>query len=59
VTLAAPKQGLRAMAAARAVGRLFLADITVPATAYQRLGVSYQTPFGSSSIVELTMLSRD
>jgi NAD(P)H-hydrate epimerase len=53
MTLAAPKTGLAAANAAEAVGRLFLADISVPALVYERLGVSYETPFTRRPVVEL------
>jgi NAD(P)H-hydrate epimerase len=53
LTLAAPKAALAAPAAEAAVGRLYLADISVPALVYQRLGLSWQTPFASGPIVEL------
>jgi NAD(P)H-hydrate epimerase len=53
LTLAAPKTALKAPGAESAVGRLYLADISVPALVYERLGVSWQTPFASASIVEL------
>jgi NAD(P)H-hydrate epimerase len=50
LTLAAPKT---ALAGAAAVGRLFLADISVPALVYERLGLPYETPFAGGPIVEL------
>jgi NAD(P)H-hydrate epimerase len=50
MTLAAPKHGL---AAAEAVGRLFLADISVPALVYERLDLHYETPFGHGPLVEI------
>lgn len=50
VTLALPKQGLRAAAAA---GRLLLADISVPAAVYERLGVAYRTPFAQGPLLEI------
>jgi NAD(P)H-hydrate epimerase len=53
MTLAAPKAALAAPDAAEAVGRLFLADISVPALAYERLGLSYRTPFSRRPVVEL------
>jgi NAD(P)H-hydrate epimerase len=53
LTLAAPKMALKAPGAEAAVGRLYLADISVPALVYERLGVSWQTPFASGPIVEL------
>jgi NAD(P)H-hydrate epimerase len=53
MTLALPKLGLRAPAAREVVGRLFLADISVPAVVYERLGLRYSSPFAASTIVEL------
>jgi NAD(P)H-hydrate epimerase len=53
LTLAAPKTALAAPGAEAAVGRLYLADISVPALVYERLGLSWQTPFASGPIVEL------
>ncbi|WP_435064653.1 NAD(P)H-hydrate epimerase [Halobaculum sp. EA56] len=48
VTLALPKTGLDAVG-----GRLFLADLTIPATVYDRLGIDYRYPFGDDDWVEL------
>lgn len=48
VTLALPKTGLVEVA-----GSLYLADIGVPRTVYDRLDVEYANPFGSSAWVEL------
>jgi len=53
LTLALPKAGLRAPGAAEAVGDLFLADISVPAVVYERLGLAYESPFGRSSVVRV------
>src|SRR5262249_54409003 len=53
ITLAAPKTGLAAANAAEAVGRLFLADLSVPALVYEQLGVAYETPFTRGPVVEL------
>jgi NAD(P)H-hydrate epimerase len=50
MTLAAPKDGL---AACDAVGRLMLADISVPAFVYERLNLRYETPFGRGPLVEI------
>ena len=49
LTLALPKEGLRAPAA----GRLYLADLAVPPLVYDRLGVEYVSPFGRGTIVPL------
>jgi NAD(P)H-hydrate epimerase len=51
LTLAAPKAGLRS--GRDVVGTLFVADISVPATAYERIGVEYETPFASASVVRV------
>jgi NAD(P)H-hydrate epimerase len=53
LTLAAPKAALANARAADAVGKLFLADISVPALVYERLGLVYDTPFNRRSVVEL------
>jgi NAD(P)H-hydrate epimerase len=51
MTLAAPKTALAR--AGQAVGRLFLADLSVPAPIYERLGLPYETPFTRRPVVEL------
>lgn len=51
LTLALPKAGL--LSAPERVGRLFLADISVPAAAYRRLGVEVGAIFSDAGIVEL------
>lgn len=48
VTLALPKAGL-----VDVPGDLFLADIGVPETVFERLDIDYESPFGSGSWVEL------
>lgn len=48
VTLALPKTGLEAVA-----GTLYLADISIPRTVYERLGIGYDRPFGQADWVEL------
>jgi NAD(P)H-hydrate epimerase len=48
VTLALPKTGLDA-----ATGALYLADIGIPATVYDRLDIDYGNPFGDRDWVEL------
>ena len=50
MTLAAPKTGLRGAAV---VGDLYLADISVPAAAFERIGRAYATPFAESPLVRL------
>ena len=56
VTLALPKQGLYAEAAKAVVGKLFLADISVPPQLYQHLNVPLDAVaqlFANSDIVQL------
>jgi hypothetical protein len=53
MTLAAPKAALAGADADRAVGRLFLADISVPALVYEHLSLPWRTPFARGPIVEL------
>ena len=53
ITLAAPKTALAGAAANAAVGKLFLADVSVPALVYERLGLAYRTPFTRRPVVEL------
>jgi NAD(P)H-hydrate epimerase len=53
LTLALPKETLRAGAARPLVGELYLADISIPATVYERLGIGYRSPFSGSPIVQL------
>jgi NAD(P)H-hydrate epimerase len=53
MTLAAPKTSLASPDAAETIGSLFLADISVPALVYERLGIPYQTPFTRGPVIEL------
>src|SRR5918996_980726 len=54
LTLALPKRGLRATrGAGESVGRLYLADISVPPCVYKRLGHPHESPFGAGSIVRI------
>ena len=53
LTLALPKAALRGAAARPLVGELYLADISIPATVYDRLGIGYRSPFSGSPIVQL------
>jgi NAD(P)H-hydrate epimerase len=53
LTLALPKEALRSDAAQPLVGDLYLADISIPATVYHRLGITYRSPFSGSPIVQL------
>jgi NAD(P)H-hydrate epimerase len=57
LTLALPKEGLRTRAAADVVGDLYLGDISVPAAVYERLGVTYSSPFGRSPLVEIERMT--
>ncbi|MEX2586710.1 MAG: NAD(P)H-hydrate epimerase [Actinomycetota bacterium] len=51
MTLALPKAGL--LTAKDHVGRLFLADISVPRPAFERLGIALPALFGFDAVVEL------
>jgi NAD(P)H-hydrate epimerase len=53
LTLALPKEALRAGATRPLVGDLYLADISIPATVYDRLAIGYRSPFSGSPIVQL------
>ena len=53
LTLALPKEGLRAGAAREAAGQLLLADISVPGAVYARLGLKFASPFANGPIVRL------
>lgn len=53
MTLALPKLGLLAAAAAGRTGRLYLADIGLPAALYARLGLDVGPLFATSRIIEL------
>jgi NAD(P)H-hydrate epimerase len=53
LTLALPKRGLRDAAGREAVGQLLLADISVPAAVYARLGLEFDSPFARGPIVRL------
>lgn len=59
MTLALPKQALRAADARASVGDVYLADISVPAHLYAQMGLSYRSPFGEGRIVRLGMASTD
>lgn len=45
ITIAMPKLGLKNPKAKKYIGRLYLADITVPAEAYKKIGVKYKNNF--------------
>jgi NAD(P)H-hydrate epimerase len=53
LTLALPKRGLLAPAARPWVGRLHLADISVPAEVYRRLGLTVGPIFAESDIIPI------
>lgn len=53
LTLALPKEGLRAAAARRQTGELYLADIGVPPLAYRRLGLEVGPLFAAGEILRL------
>jgi NAD(P)H-hydrate epimerase len=53
LTEALPNEALRAGPAQPLVGELYLADISIPATVYDRLGIGYRSPFLGSPIVQL------
>ena len=53
LTLALPKTGLTRPGAREWVGDLYLADISVPAQVYQRLGIETGPIFARSDIVEV------
>ena len=51
LTLAAPKRAL--LETPGGVGALYLADLGIPATAYERLGIDWRSPFASAPIVRI------
>jgi hypothetical protein len=51
VTLALPKVGLRGRP--EGTGDLYLADISVPAAAYERLAIRHRSPFSAAQVVRL------
>ncbi len=53
LTLALPKSGLRAASTRSAVGSLLLADISIPPSVYERLGLAHEPPFGPGPIVRI------
>lgn len=56
LTLALPKQGLRATRAAAFVGELYLADISVPPDLYARLGLEVGSIFAEEEILRIEIL---
>jgi NAD(P)H-hydrate epimerase len=55
LTLALPKNGFRADAAAAACGELYLADISAPSALYETMGVSMPSLFPRCEILPLTV----
>jgi NAD(P)H-hydrate epimerase len=55
LTLALPKRGLLAPVARSWVGRLYLADISVPAEVYRRLGIPVGPIFAKSDIISIDL----
>jgi len=55
LTLALPKVGLLRPEARSYVGRLYLADISVPQLVYRRLGISVGDLFGESDVVPVAL----
>jgi NAD(P)H-hydrate epimerase len=55
LSLALPKAGLTRLAAREWVGDLYLADISVPAQVYQRLGLETGPIFSTSDIVAVPL----
>ncbi len=53
LTLALPKEGLRAPGAAAYVGELYLADISVPPELYERLGIEVGPIFAQHDILQI------
>jgi len=58
LTLALPKRGLLTAEARPVVGRLFLAEISVPAVVYARMGLGRLQLFEEWTLVELELLKR-
>ena len=54
MTLALPKSGLRSPGGRACVGNLYLADISIAAAVYERLGIDYASPFARGPIVQVT-----
>lgn len=55
MTLALPKSGLLSPGARRAVGQLYLADISVPPELYSRLGLDVPPLFAADTVLRLTI----
>ena len=54
MSLALPKCGLASRSGRDRVGALYLADISIPVTVYERLGIDYESPFGIGPIIQIT-----
>ena len=57
LTLALPKRGLLTVEGARHSGRVYVADIGIPAALYARMGLSFETPFADGRIVRIEVAS--
>ena len=55
LTLALPKTGFRSAAARAATGRLFMADISVPPSLYEKLGIAVGPLFAKDSISPVSL----
>jgi NAD(P)H-hydrate epimerase len=53
LTLALPKEALRLEGATPLVGEVYLADVSIPAIVYERVGIPYFPPFSRGPIVRL------
>lgn len=53
MTLALPKTGLLALQAREFVGKLYVADISVPPELYQRIDIQFESPFVRGAIVRI------
>jgi NAD(P)H-hydrate epimerase len=54
LTLALPKAALRIDQAGPLIGELYLADIGIPPSVYERLEIAYRSPFDQGPVVRLT-----
>ena len=57
LTLALPTRGLLTKAGRALAGRIYLADIGLPAALYARLGITVEAPFAAGRIVRLEALA--
>jgi len=58
MTLALPKRGLASDQGRERVGDLYLADIAIGTSVYDRLGIRYSPPFGPGPLLRLEARSR-